>query len=183
MKSKILPALLMAALLTLNAMGQTVDKTPATSSSDSDVASADSIIAALYDVISGGPGVARDWTRFRNLFHPDARLIPTGKDSQSGTLSARSFTPDEYIKRSEPFMMKNGFFEKEIARRTLVFGGIVHCFSTYEGRNKESDPKPFLRGINSIQLLNDGKRWWVLTVYWQAETPDNQLPSEFLKDG
>jgi hypothetical protein len=143
----------------------------------------DSIIGALYDSISGGPGVQRDWERFRNLFHADARLIPTGKNASAEVLAARSLSPDDYVKRSESFLMKNGFFEKEVARRTLVFGGIVHLFSTYEGRYKESDPKPFLRGINSIQLLNDGQRWWVVTVYWQAETPDNQLPPEFLKDG
>ena len=24
---------------------------------------------------------------------------------------------------------------------------------------------PFMRGINSIQLFNDGTRWWVVTVF------------------
>ncbi|HUF04944.1 MAG TPA: hypothetical protein VMM38_12310 [Aridibacter sp.] len=145
-----------------------------------DVASVDSIIAALYDSISGGPGVQRDWDRFKNLFIEGARLIPTNKDQASGLHKAGVFTPEDYVKLSEPFMMKNGFFEKEVARKTEKFGNIVHLFSTYEGRNKESDVQPFLRGINSIQLLNDGKRWWVVTVYWQAETPDNPLPEEFL---
>ncbi len=181
MKKLILPALLAAALLSLNVMGQTDKKESGTSAADT--ASIDSIIGALYESISGGSGVARDWDRFRNLFHADARLIPTGKDASSGVLNATSFTPDGYIKRAEPFLMKNGFFEKETARRTLVFGGIAHIFSTYEGRNKESDAKPLVRGINSIQLLNDGKRWWIISVYWQAESPDNPLPGEFLKDG
>lgn len=145
-----------------------------------DVESQDSIIAALYDSISGGPGVQRDWDRFKNLFIEGARLIPTGKDQASGLHKAGVFTPEDYVKRSEPFMLKNGFFEKEVARKSVRFGNIVHIFSTYEGRNKESDEKPFLRGINSIQLLFDGNRWWVVTVYWQAETPDNPLPAEFL---
>lgn len=145
-----------------------------------DTETIDSIIAALYDSISGGPEVKRDWARFNNLFHPDARLIPTGKSQATGLYNATSFTPDGYVKRSEPFMMQNGFFEKEIARKTIRFGNIVHIFSTYEGRYKETDEKAFLRGINSIQLLFDGKRWWILTVYWQAETPDNPLPAELL---
>ena len=39
---------------------------------------------------------------------------------------------------------------------------------------------PFGRGINSIQLYSDGARWWILTVLWQAESPTNSLPSEYL---
>ena len=45
-----------------------------------DVASVDAIVAALYDVISGDPGIERDWDRFRSLFYPGARMIPTGKN-------------------------------------------------------------------------------------------------------
>ena len=170
-------------LLTGTVFSQTenkMEKTKPATDYSKDTASMDSIISALYGSISGGPGVQRDWARFNNLFHKDARLIPTGKNAGTGLYNATSFTPEEYVKRSEPFMMQNGFFEKEIARKTIRFGNIVHLFSTYEGRNKESDEKPFLRGINSIQLLFDGKRWWILTVYWQAETPDNPLPAEFL---
>ena len=40
-----------------------------------DVSSIDSIINALYEVISGEEGEERDWERERNLFHPEARLI------------------------------------------------------------------------------------------------------------
>lgn len=146
-----------------------------------DVSSIDAIIKAVYDVISGEANQKRDWDRFRSLFHKDGRLIPTGTDPNMKITGARAFTPEEYIKRSEPFMMKNGFFEKEIARQTLIYGNIAHAFSTYEGRNKLSDEKPFLRGINSFQLLNDGKRWWVVTIYWQAESPNNPLPEKYLK--
>lgn len=147
-----------------------------------DVSSIDGIIKATYDVISGGANEKRDWDRFRSLFHKDARLIPAGTNPNTGVTGANAFSPEDYIGRSEPFMMKNGFFEKEIARRTEIFGNIAHVFSTYEGRNKLEDKKPFLRGINSFQLLNDGKRWWVVSIYWQAETPDNPLPEKYLKN-
>ena len=75
---------------------------------------------------------------------------------------------------------KEGFFESELARRVEMYGSIAHVFSTYESRHAAGD-KPFARGINSFQLLNDGKRWWVVTIYWQAETPENPLPKEYLK--
>lgn len=146
-----------------------------------DVASMDAIIKAVYEVISGDAGQKRDWNRFRSLFHPSARMIPTGKNPNTGVSVARSVTPEEYIMRSEPLMMKEGFFEKELARRVETFGNIAHVFSTYESFHKQTDAKPFARGINSIQLFNDGKRWWVLTIMWQSETPEFPLPENYLK--
>ena len=86
-----------------------------------------------------------------------------------------------YITRSGNYLETNGFFEKETARRTEQFGHIAHVFSTYEARHKAEDKSPFMRGINSFQLMNDGKRWWVVTIFWEAETPDNQIPEKYLK--
>ena len=146
-----------------------------------DVESIDSIIKATYNVISGDAGVERNWDRFHSLFHPSARLIPSGKSQGSDAFDAFPLTPADYIKRSGNFLVTNGFHEQEIARRTEVFGHIAHVFSTYEGRNKLTDEKPFLRGINSFQLLNDGKRWWILSIYWQQESKDDPLPEKYLK--
>jgi hypothetical protein len=146
-----------------------------------DVSSIDGIMKAVYDVISGEAGQKRNWDRFRTLFHPSARMIPSGKNPQTGIVGARAHTPEEYITRSAPFMEKEGFFEREIARRTDIYGNIAQVFSTYASYHKADDKKPFARGINSFQLLNDGKRWWVITIYWQNETPENPLPKEYLK--
>ena len=146
-----------------------------------DVSSVDAIMKAVYEVISGDAGQKRDWDRFRSLFHKDARLIPSGKNAQTGIIGARAFTPEEYIERSSPFMEKEGFFEKEIARRVDSYGNIAQVFSTYQSFHKADDKKPFARGINSFQLLNDSKRWWVLTIYWQGETPENPIPKKYLK--
>jgi hypothetical protein len=145
-----------------------------------DVATMDSAIAALYDVISGPAGKKRDWNRFRSLFIPGARLIPTGK-RQGGAVGSTVIDPEGYITRSSTLLEEQGFFEKEIARRTETYGNIAHVFSTYEARHKADDKEPFMRGINSIQLMNDGKRWWIVTVFWQAESPDNLLPKKYLE--
>lgn len=145
-----------------------------------DVASIDSIIKAVYDVISGDAGQKRDWERFRSLFHNDARLIPSGKNKE-GVVGARALSPDDYITRASANMEKDGFFEREIARQVDVYGNIAQIFSTYESFHKKDEKTPFVRGINSFQLLNDGKRWWVITIYWQGETPENPIPQKYLK--
>ncbi len=149
-----------------------------------DVASIDAIITAAYEVISGPAGQGRDWERERSLFIPGARLIKTtktaGELNQAGTITPQVMDVDGFIERSRDYLEKNGFFEKEIARRTEQFGRIAHVWSTYESRHKPEDAEPFMRGINSIQLFNDGKRWWIVTIYWQHENADHLLPEKYL---
>jgi hypothetical protein len=147
-----------------------------------DVASMEAIMAALYDVISGPAGQKRDWDRMRSLFVPGARLIPAvyRRDSTPRLLV---WTVDQYIATAGPGLERNGFFEREIAHREERYGGVVHRFSTYDSKRAESDPTPFARGINSIQLWFDGKRWWIVTVYWESERTDNPIPERYLKPG
>jgi len=180
MKTKILLSVLSLAFFQAATAQQTETKTIVKEANPADVASLDSIMKAVYEVISGDAGQKRDWDRFRTLFHKDARMIPSGKN-KDGVASARVFSTEDYITRSSPFMEKEGFFEKEIARRVDVYGNIAQVFSTYESFHKKDDKTPFARGINSFQLLNDGRRWWVITIYWQGETPENPIPKEYLK--
>ena len=161
------------------AAAQTPPAPPVSTAAPADVASPEAIVTALYDVISGDAGVERDWDRFRSLFHPTARLMPSGVNAQ-GVGVARSITPEEYIERSGPMLTRDGFHEREIARKAERFGHMVHVWSTYDSVRSLSDPAPFMRGINSIQLFHDGSRWWVLSVYWLAESPDAPIPPEYL---
>jgi len=144
-----------------------------------DVGSVDAILGALYGVISGDKGVERDWDRMEALFHPGARLIPTGR-RDTGPARARVMTVADYVAASGPVLEGQGFHEVEIARQVQQFGHIVHVWSTYEARRSLSDPQPFMRGINSIQLLDDGERFWILSIAWSQETPDSPIPAEYL---
>ena len=147
-----------------------------------DVSSIDAIIAAAYDVISGPAGKKRDWDRERSLFISGARLIPTAVEAGRNDVDLAPLILDVegYIARVEPLFEKNGFHEKEIARRVEQFGQIAHVWSTYESRHDLNDAEPFMRGINSIQLFNDGKRWWILSIYWQHENARQPLPTKYL---
>ncbi|MEX0692647.1 MAG: hypothetical protein WD043_12475 [Gemmatimonadales bacterium] len=144
-----------------------------------DVASPEAIVTALYDVISGGAGVARNWDRLRSLFAPEGRLMPIGCNPQ-GQCRARVWTPEEYIQTAGAQLETNGFFEIETHNVTERFGNIVHVFSTYESRRAEADPEPFVRGINSIQLRYDGTRWWVVAVMWTDERSAGPIPERYL---
>lgn len=140
-----------------------------------DVASPDSIMAALYGVISGPAGLRRDWDRFRALFLPDARLILIS-DGQ-----ARSFNLERFIVEIGSSFELNGLFQREVARRVEGFGQVIHALSVYESRRKESDRTPFARGIWSVHLIGDGSRWWIANFIWQPEHPKLPIPKNYLK--
>jgi hypothetical protein len=154
--------------------------TPQLAAKPADVASPDAILAATYDVISGPAGQQRDWDRFRSLFVPGARLIPVVPKKTGTGSDTRIITPDDYAKFADSYFQKNGFAEREISQKAEHYGNIMQIFSTYESRHDPKDAQPFARGINSFQLFYDGTRWWVVTIYWLEETPENPLPKEFL---
>jgi hypothetical protein len=145
-----------------------------------DVRSIDAILAALYDVISGPSGQQRDWDRMRSLFLPDARLIPSRLDRDTHRADAIILSIDGYIERSSATMTANGFFERGIHNQVEQFGNIVHIWSTYESRHTSADPQPFARGINSVQLLKSGDRYYIVQILWDSETPANPIPAQYL---
>jgi hypothetical protein len=178
--ARVASAFLLSAVI-LVARPATAQETPAARAQD--VESIDAIIGALYDVISGPAGQARDWPRFHSLFVPGARLIPTGL-TRENEVRHRVMTAEEYATSSGPVLEERGFFEREIGRTTERFGNIAHVFSAYDSKRTPADAEPFARGINSIQLLHDGTRWWVVTIFWDSERADNPIPPTYLgRDG
>jgi hypothetical protein len=142
-----------------------------------DTDSVDSVVRAVYDVISGPQG-PRDWARFKALFADGARLIAIRV--ANGTPAPAVMTPDEFAERSGASAAKSAFYEAPVAQRTEMFGNIAHVFSTYESRRAPGD-KPFARGINSFQLVRAGGSWKVMTILWDSEREGNAIPEKYLK--
>jgi hypothetical protein len=151
---------------------------PSRAAHPADVGSVDAILAALYGSVSG-PAGPRDWDRVRSIFAPGGWVAPVEKRSDGGA-TARIMSLEAFIERSSRNASPGGFYEREIARRSDAFGSIVHVFSTYEARHRPDDPTPFRRGINSIQLLKDGNRYWVVSVYWDTEREGAPIPEQYL---
>jgi hypothetical protein len=130
-----------------------------------DTLTTQSIIDAAYRLISGKKGEARDWDSWRSLHDPGARLIPIeGKDQDR---KARVLTTDEFISTRSAIFATMDFFEWEIERQEVQYGRLAQVWSTYLAAS-EPGGKPIRRGINSFQLWNDGERWWILSVAWDA---------------
>jgi hypothetical protein len=175
--------ILMAALLLLasGAPGQTSRRREAPPPADA--ASVESIVAALYASVSHAPDASPDFERMRGIFLYVGMLVPPAKPGEEIKVSDVDGFSERYQKgvaaRKEKAEAATGFFERETARRTDCFGNVCQVFSTYESRHTLSDAAPFQRGINSIQLVRDGKRWWIASVAWDVERPDNPIPAQY----
>jgi hypothetical protein len=136
-----------------------------------------SLIDEFYATISG-PAGPRDWSREREIFHPQARLMRTGVD-EAGRPWIRVMSVDDYVEDTTPFFAANDFHEIEVARRVDRFGNWAHVRSIYEARRSPGDLELLKRGVNSIQLFHDGERWRVVSVLWDNERAGLEVPVEW----
>jgi hypothetical protein len=149
-----------------------------------DWSSVDAIVTALYASVSHGPEYEPNWKRLRTLFLPDARIVPP---MASGAAALAVLDPAafearvrRYIEGRRERRERLGFTEREIARRENRFGNVCQVFSTYETRWAPHEAPPFARGVHAILLVDDGRRWWIAALAWDAERPENPIPPELL---
>ena len=64
---------------------------------------------------------------------------------------------------------------RQFGRHGDGFGHIAHVWSMYEA-SRTPGGEVILRGVNSIQLHNDGDRWWVVSMVWDNEPTEVLLP-------
>jgi hypothetical protein len=142
-----------------------------------DVGSIDAIVRAVYASVSFTDGRGPDAERLASLCVPHARLMkvhPGGIDD----MSVPEFV--DRVRTRIDAQRLTTFVERELFRRTEVFAGIAHVFTTYESRTDDGDGQLLYRGINSVQLRNDGRRWWILTILWTDERDECPIPPAYL---
>ncbi len=143
-----------------------------------DVGSIDAIVRAVYEAVSFTDGAGPDGGRLGSLCSPHARL------SRVHAEGVDDMSVAEFVARVGQRIRDTGltsFAERELFRRTEVFSGIAHVFTTYESRTDHDGAGELLyRGINSIQLRHDGRRWWILTILWTDEREDSPIPAAYL---
>lgn len=165
--------------ISISAMAQVRSKVeiPVIPANTADVSSIDGLVKAFYETISGAAGQPRQWGRDRNLYIPGVRFAAVNERSGKVTMSVMDH--QQYVDAVNDYFVRAGFFEKEIHRVEKRFGNIAHVFSTYETRAKADGPVT-ARGVNSIELVFDGTRWWIASAIWDEERPNNPIPADLL---
>ena len=126
-----------------------------------DVESVPGILKALYESFSG-PAGPRDWDRLRSLFVPGGRMSPV-RSHEDGRATIECLEIGDYIASRSPYLAENPMYEVEVDQRVDRFGHMAHVWSTYNGY-RTLEEMPFFHGANSVQLLHDGDRWWIVSV-------------------
>lgn len=140
----------------------------------------DAAVNELYAVISGAKGETRNTDFLRFMFRPEARLGVVRK-IPDGNTKMQYLSIEDYIQNSIPWMLQNGFYEKEMKRKVNHFGNMAQVFSSYECFHSLSEEKPFMRGINCIQFVFDGSCWKVAGIFFEQESLENPIPGDFEK--
>lgn len=142
-----------------------------------DVRTLDGILQAYYEVVSGPAGDARDWDRDKSLHVPGALVVITRSGDDGGVVVDR-MTISEYHDR-QPGPAASAFYEYEIHRVVQERGTTVHVWSTYEHTSTPGGA-PEGRGINSIELVWDGARYWITSWSYDGRDDAPPVPAEYL---
>lgn len=135
------------------------------------------LIEALYQMVSFGPGPEPDWEMFRDVFLEDALIV----FSPRGAQPMRAMGIDGFIQDWRDFfrdagLEDKGFYEEIAAMKVDRFGGLAHAWVIFEPRIGEAAPERQIRGLDSIELAFDGRRWWVAAITTDFEGPDQRIP-------
>lgn len=124
------------------------------------------LIDNFYEIISGKAEEQRNWNSFRSLFFTNAHLMPMRFNSNKECVSV-PVDVESYILGLDKFLKTKDFYEYGLNYEISIWGNIAHVYSKYEAKRSLEDNEPFKRGVNLVQLINDGNRWKILNMSWQ----------------
>lgn len=129
-----------------------------------DFESLDMLIEAMYRAVSG-PERGLDVEMERQIFTPDARLIRCGVDEQ-GRPWRKEMSLDEYEEDTGDFLANTDFYEYETVKTVVDCPPFAYVLSEYEAKTDPGSEELLLSGVNSIQCVHDGARWWIYQMMW-----------------
>lgn len=124
------------------------------------------LVRELYRLVSGPAGAPKNWPRLRSLHAPGA--IITLPLHIGDSLSATTYNVEQFTALNDKLFGQRGFFEVELRQEVQAFGHVAHVWSAYAS-SERAGGQPYAYGINSFQLLNDGKHWCVLSATWDGD--------------
>ena len=137
----------------------------------------DGTINESLKIITGERGKKRNWESFKLLFAPTAQLSVLNHDS-TGKGILRTYTLEEFVRIGMKYYEGDGFIEYELTKTINEYNGIAHVFQAYYAKEGNIEE----RGINSFQLIFDGKRWWIISLLWVSDRNGVKLPIEYNKE-
>lgn len=127
----------------------------------------ESTIETFYQVISGKSEENRDWDMFRSLFFsPDSGLASMRFNEKKECITKRSDV-ETYIVGLEKFLKENDFYEWGKNYKICIAGNMANVDSEYFAKRNPSDEQIIKKGVNFVQLIQQGEDWKIHSMLWQ----------------
>ena len=136
------------------------------------------LVRELYRIVSGPAGVPKDWARLRSLHAPGA--IITVPQHVEDMLRTTTYNVGQFTALNDRLFGQRGFFEVELRQEVQQFGHVAHVWSAYAS-GEHAEGKPYAYGVNSFQLLNDGRHWCVLSATWDGDAARHSAIREWAR--
>lgn len=133
-------------------------------------------IGETYKIITGERGKNRNWEAFRQLFTPDAQISVLVHDT-TGRGIVKTYTLEEFVRIGMKYYEEDGFIEYPLKTIIHEYNGIANVFQSYYAKELDIEEE----GVNSLQLIFDGERWWITSILWTSNMNGVELPKKYKK--
>lgn len=169
LRGTVAPAVLLAALFTPPpALAQDAPIPPGADTPEG-------VVHALYDLCTFDAGTLPDWDLMRSYFLPQATVVLRTSRDANTIFDLEGFIGDwlRFIERDS--VEERGFTEEIVRMSATVFGDMAHILVLYQASfpDWERPPQP---GVDSIQLIKNGGRWWIVSITNEVPTPSRPIP-------
>jgi hypothetical protein len=136
---------------------------------------AESLVSEVYDMVSAEPGNVPDWEAVKSLFIPQAVVVLRTSREATTVFSVDSFLQDFINFYENTPAGANGFTEKIVRMKSLVFGDMANVLVLYEAQITGS-ARPPQQGVDNFSLIKQDGRWWIVSVTNEIPTPERPIP-------
>jgi hypothetical protein len=137
------------------------------------------LVTQIYDEVSFESGKVPDWETVRAMFIPEAVVVLRTSREATTVFSVDGFINDFINFVENTPAGANGFTEKVLNLKSMVFGEMAHVLVLYEAHITGSQ-RPPSQGVDSFSLIKKDGRWWIVAITNEIPGPDRPVPQMLL---
>lgn len=140
-------------------------------------ATPEQIVGSIYKLVSSEAGKTPDWNVVKALFLENSVVVLRVSRDSTAVFSLQGFIDDFVRFYGIPAVQKNGFTEKVVRMKPMVFGNIAHILVLYEAQ-VPGTPRPPQQGVDSWELVKYDGKWKIVCVTNEIPSKERPLPKE-----
>jgi ketosteroid isomerase-like protein len=147
------------------------------SGSDSWYKTPEELIQDIYVLVSAKNSESVDWQRVRSMFNDEAVVILRTSRDKSTQFTADGFIQDFKDFYNNPEVKANGFREKILRMKTMVYKDIAFIATVYSAEINGSQ-RPPTQGVDLWLLGKKDGLWKITSIVNEVIPAGQELPEE-----